>query len=204
MSQFLRVFLPTLRKYLTRVLCSKDLCLNEALSQEFLLSSSANTLLRIKKCRFLCKQCIINCHGFTFQVYNKYLELQYNIKSDDVKKRSASLSKDKTKNFGHLVEALNLRSNFETQILNQTSNSETSSPTGPPLGSSMELDQISMHGSASELPTTSVQTVSQASTPRDGTTPRDGSTGLNGLVFHLATPPRENTRSPTPLLESFL
>ena len=132
-----------------------------------------------------------------FQVYNKYLELQYNLKSEDVKKRAALLSKDKTKHFGHLFDALNLRSNLEAQVLNQPTNSDRSSPGIPSLVSDMPSENSSP-SSTTDTPTTAAQMGSQPSTPRGGTLTN------NRLVFHLATPPRTNDRSPTPLLESFI
>ena len=131
------------------------------------------------------------------QLYNKYLEFQYGTKSEDVKKRTALLSKDKTKNFGHLVEALNLRSNLEVQVRNQTSNSDASPTFGCFEDFISESDDPLAVVTTAESPTTDVQTESSTSTPHYGTS------SLNGLLFHLATPPR-GERSPTPLLESML
>ena len=134
-----------------------------------------------------------------FQIYNKYLELQYNTKSDEVKKRSSMLSKDRSKHFGHLVEALNLRSNFEIQLHNQTSNSTGSSPlSGQVEAFTPELDDSLLSITTTESPTTALQTGSPM------TTPPSGMLGSNGLLFNLAIPPRANDRSTGPLLESML
>ena len=104
------------------------------------------------------------------------------------------------------MEALNLRSNLETHLQNQLANNDMSSPGRSSQISETEPSDSSRPPSTTETPTTAVQTGSQSSTPRDGT-PRDGilsSSGGGGLVFHLATTPGVNARSPTPILESFL